>query len=258
MNMKISISMCIADFFRIDVRKPVICCNFLWIFENKSSDRISYICIFINSPIKMIKVLIHRISYVKKDLLFTSKLSSLSTIGNETLGYSLISFPHQDNLYGILDNLNIRNIRTNFLFHFVDNLVCKCRYSGQVFFSCRFECSFDGIFNFFSLKRDDNTISFPDFVDSHTYSCVIRIKKVIISKIWNLCHKVGTTLSQSRYTLCIKREPLQFGTICNQLEQVETIPILFTFLDNNTISCVYHAIVHTIYSIIYPLQRKNH
>ncbi len=183
MNVVIPISMRIPHLTRVDMREPVVGCNFPGCIEDKSPERVPTICIRIDSPIGLFKVFVHSFSDFDNDRAICASLSSLCTIDDICFCNSIVSIFYENLLDRILNKLYIRNILSCFFFCSHDHLINKWRNSRKIRSTNCFDCERDRMLNLCSIKCYDSTIPLAELIYSHKLIKIINIKITICCAI---------------------------------------------------------------------------
>ena len=101
--------MSITNFFWVYMRKPVIRGDFSRSIENKSTERISRICIRIHAPIAFFKIFVHGFSNFHDNIAICSTFCAFLTIQNIRFRHLIVSFFDKNFLNHILNIFHLWN-----------------------------------------------------------------------------------------------------------------------------------------------------
>lgn len=165
--MIITIPMSVPYFRGIHMRKPVVCSQFTESVKDKPSQRESLVGVFIHSPIALIEIFVHGLSYFDDDFFLRSRFSSFLPVDDKRFCDFIMAFFYQYLFYGVLDGFYVRDLFSHFLFDFFRCFLGKIRHFFEIRPSDRFYRFFDSGLYSADIEIDNSSIPFPHFVDSH-------------------------------------------------------------------------------------------
>ena len=80
MDVEIRIPVCIGYLGRIDMREPVVGSEFFTVFQYHTTDTISDVGIFIDPPVNIVQVFIHRFGDINSHVFIRPRQCPLMTI----------------------------------------------------------------------------------------------------------------------------------------------------------------------------------
>lgn len=164
--MDIGIAVGVSCLLGIYVREPVVCRYLTGGIEDKSSQRIAGVSVFVHTPVGFAKVFAYGLLYLYGSGFAGSELGMARTVQNIRLCHGIVSMVYEGRFYRILDSFYIRN-RYARRFYFANSVIGNASYFARIQRANHMGRGSNRIYNSQTVERSHASVSFAHLKNRH-------------------------------------------------------------------------------------------